>query len=315
MESWDHRQLLKSWGEETYRPAGKTDVFRCVVLVCPISMCPGLMKTWSFVRQVCIFKELRKALSFLQATYHSLSISELDSSNCESWCSLSFLTSCSVAYSRVRKRFRLCKGIELPVNTFSSWQLQWWSQLWVEYPAWNLKGRCTCTFITFRDGNDSLAIGKYLADSGCRNMFRLSKCSKPIPPDGQLTPMSYVYTIHTVFHAQWEQAQLCSLWLSFDVLFHICHPVIKFAKFARWNAMMTPPNGCWCNFWKYNIFKIAGGFMVEEKDSWYSWWWMKNGPNSTSIIGRMWFHSSSPAPIVQTQLDTQPQHFLGLIFK
>ena len=125
-------------------------------------------------RQVCIFKELRKALSFLQATYHSLSISELDSSHCESWCSLSFLTSCSVAYSRVRKRFRLCKGIELPVNTFSSWQLQWWSQLWVEYPAWNLKGRCTCTFITFRDGNDSLAIGKYLADSGCRNMFRLS---------------------------------------------------------------------------------------------------------------------------------------------
>ena len=174
MESWDHCQLLKSWGEETYRPPGKTDVFRCVVLVCPISMCPGLLETWSFVRQVCIFKELRKALSFLQATYHSLSISELDSSHCESWCSLSFLTSCSVAYSRVRKRFRLCKGIELPVNTFSSWQLQWWSQLWVEYPAWNLKGRCTCTFITFRDGNDSLAIDKYLADSGCRNMFRLS---------------------------------------------------------------------------------------------------------------------------------------------
>ena len=140
---------------------------------------------------MCIFKELRKALYFLQAAYHSLSISELDSSHCESWCSLSFLTSCCVAYSRVRKRFRLCKGIELPVNTFSSWQLQWWSQLWVEYPAWNLKGRCTCTFITFRDGNDSLAIGKYLADSACRNIFRLSKCSKPIPPDGQLTLLSY----------------------------------------------------------------------------------------------------------------------------
>ena len=146
-------------------------------------------------------------MSFLQATYHSLSISELDSSHCESWCPLSFLTSCSVAYSRVRKRFRLCKGIELPVHTFSSWQLQWWSQLWVECPAWILKGRCTCTFITFRDGNDSLAIGKYLADSGCRNMFRLSKCSKPIPPDRHFT-----YIQNTLFfHAQWEQAQLCRL--------------------------------------------------------------------------------------------------------
>ena len=151
--------------------------------------------------------ELGMVLSFLQATYHSLSISELDSSHCESWCPLSFLTSCSVAYSRVRKRFRLCKGIELPVHTFSSWQLQWWSQLWVEYPPWILKGRRTCTFITFRDGNDSLAIGKYLADSGCRNMFRLSKCSKPVPPDRHFT-----YIQNTLFfHAQWEQAQLCRL--------------------------------------------------------------------------------------------------------
>ena len=146
-------------------------------------------------------------MSFLQATYHSLSISELDSSHCESWCPLSFLTSCSVAYSRVRKRFRLCKGIELPVHTFSSWQLQWWCELWVECPAWIRKGRCTCTFITFRDGNDSLAIGKYLADSWYRNMFRLSKCSKPIPPDRHFTYIQYIL----FFHAQWEQAQLCRL--------------------------------------------------------------------------------------------------------
>ena len=176
-----------------------------------------------------------------------------------------------MAYSRVRKRFRLCKGIELPVHTFSSWQLQWWCELWVECPAWIRKGRCTCTFITFRDGNDSLAIGKYLADSGCRNMFRLSKCSKPIPPDRQLTPMSKCILYHTIFlHNKSRHSMPCRLWLSFDAFLHICYPIVKFAKSAkRWKTMATPPNGCWCNFWKYRIPKIAGGFMVEEKDSWW----------------------------------------------
>ena len=155
--------------------------------------------------------------------------------------------------------------------TFSSWQLQWWCELWVECPAWIRKGRCTCTFITFRDGNDSLAIGKYLADSGCRNMFRLSKCSKPIPPDRQLTPMSKCILYHTIFlHNKSRHSMPCRLWLSFDAFLHICYPIVKFAKSAkRWKTMATPPNGCWCNFWKYRIPKIAGGFMVEEKDSWW----------------------------------------------
>ena len=175
--------------------------------MCPKSMCLGLMRTWSFVLDKCaylwswewscLFFKLR-TIPFQSASL-IVPIAKVDAIY-QSW----HLAPWPIL--EWGKDSDFAKELSCQ-HTFSSWQLQWWSQLWVEYPPRILKGRCTCTFITFKDGNDSLAIGKYLADSWCRNMFRLSKCSKPVPPDRHFT-----YIQNTLFfHAQWEQAQLCRL--------------------------------------------------------------------------------------------------------
>ena len=71
------------------------------------------------------------------------------------------------------------------------------------------------------------------------------------------------------------------------------------------DGMMAPPNGCWCNFWKYNIPKIAsgvvdswwrkriaGGFMVEDEK-----WAQLHFHNWTNVVS-LFFTSSHCADTI-----------------
>ena len=128
----------------------------------------------------------------------------------------------------------------------------------------------------------------------------------------------HVYTIYTVFSCTMragtalQVAQPCSLWLFFMPFYTFAILLSNLPNLPK-DGMMTPPNGCWDNFWKDNTPKIAsgvvdswwrkriaGGFLVEDEK-----WAQLHFHNWTNVVS-LFFTSSHCADTIGYIITTFP---------